>query len=386
MSARDRIVYMMVIAAILAAGIWFFTHFERVTEEREVGYRGEARFNQLLAARQFLQTDGTLARTVQRIDELPPVQGTLIIPTNRYEMSTAQAQALLRWVEQGGHAVVSPAARFGPRSRFGHDEDGEGESDAASDQLLAQLGVAVVHPKLNAAPVVPVDIDWPESKDFLQVDMPPYQRLRLTQAAALTLEDEHGIYLARYARGKGHVTVVASLQFLNNCSIGRYDHAAFLWHLAHFHDNGPVWLVFKDTMPGLPAWLAEHAWQAMVSAAVLLAMWLWHASVRFGPLLPVPALARRRLMEHIEASGRFLWHAGQAERLLKGVRQSLFRTLELRHPAWAGLPSAELYRRLGTVARLPAEEVQGALLYIHAGNEHEFTKVVSTLEHLRKSL
>lgn len=386
MNARDRILTLLVIAAGLAAGIWFFTHFERVAEEREVGYRGEARFNQMLAARRFLQSDGTAARTVQGIDELPPAQGTLIIPTNRYEMSTAQAQALLRWVEQGGHAVVSPAARFGSGSPSGPDAAGKENSAAAGDPLLAQLGVAVVHPRLNADAVVPVDIDWPESKDFLQVNMPPYQRLRLTQAAALTLEDEHGIYLARYARGKGHVTVVASLQFLNNCGIGRYDHAAFLWHLAHFHRSGPVWLVFKDTMPGLPLWLAEHAWQAMVSAAVLLAAWLWYAGMRFGPPLPIPALARRRLMEHIEASGRFLWRAGQAERLLKAVRQSLFRTLELRHPAWAGVPSAELYRRLGAAARLPAAEVQGALLYIHAGNEHEFTKVVSTLEHLRKSL
>jgi hypothetical protein len=123
-----------------------------------------------------------------------------------------------------------------------------------------------------------------------------------------------------------------------------------------------------------------------VSAGVLLLIWLWYASMRFGPVLPAPALARRRLLEHIEASGRFLWRGGQAERLLKGVRQSLYRTLELRHPAWASLPSAELYRRLAELARVPKDEVQNALLYIHAGNEHEFTKVISTLEHLRKSL
>lgn len=386
MNGRDRILSLLVIAASLAVGIWFFTHFERVTEEREVGYRGEARFNQLLAARRFLEADGTPARTVRGIEELPPAGGTLIVPTNRYEMSAAQAQALLQWVERGGHAVVSPPSRFGLRAPIAVDDRAGGQTPGVNDPLLARLGVFPVYPKLDAGPAVPVDVDWPESRDFLQVSIPPYQRLRLTQPAPLTLEDEYGVYLARYARGKGHITVVASLQFLNNCSIGRYDHAAFLWHLAHLHGNGPVWLVFKDTMPGLPAWLAEHAWQAMVSAALLLAVWLWHAGLRFGPVLPVPALARRRLMEHIEASGRFLWRAGQAERLLKGVRQSLFSMLELRHPAWAGLPSAELYRRLGTLARVPAEEVQGALLYIHAGNEHEFTQVVSTLEHLRKSL
>lgn len=382
---RGRIFTLIALAVLIAGGIWFYANFELVSEEREVGYRGEARFNQLLAARRFLQLDGA-ARTVQGIDELPPVSGTFIVPTNRYEMSVAQTRTLLRWVEQGGHLVVKPSARISQRAFFDFDFDGEEGGEVLPDHLLAQLGVATIYPKYSHAMVVPVDIDWPEANDFLQVDMLPLQRLTVAKAPALVLEDEFGIYLARFARGKGHVTVIADMQFLNNPEIGHYDHAAFLWQLAHLHGEGPVWLVFKDTMPGLPAWLAEHAWQAVLSAALLLAVWLWFASMRFGPLLPVPALARRRLLEHIEASGRFLWRAGQAERLLKGVKQSLYRTLELRHPAWAGLPSAELYRRLAEVAHLPTEEVRAALLYLHAGNEHEFTKVVSTLEHLRKSL
>lgn len=382
---RGRIFTLIALALLIAGGIWFYANFERVSEEREVGYRGEARFNQLLAARRFLQLDGS-ARTVQGIDELPPTTGTFIVPTNRYEMSAAQIRAMLRWVEQGGHLVVTPAARLRQREVFDFVPNENEEANVLPDQLLAQLGVMAVYPKRTGASAVPVDIDWPEANDFLQVDMPSWQRLHLAQAPALRLEDEQGVYLARFARGKGHVTVIASMQFLNNPEIGRYDHAAFLWQLAHLHGKGPVWLVFKDTMPGLPAWLAEHAWQALVSFGMLLALWLWRSSMRFGPLLPTPPLARRRLLEHIDASGRFLWRAGQAERLLKGVKQSLYRTLELRHPAWAGLPSTELYRRLAEAGQLPAEQVQSALLYMHGGSEHEFTKVVSTLEHLRKSL
>ena len=148
----------------------------------------------------------------------------------------------------------------------------------------------------------------------------------------------------------------------------------------------PVWLVFSDGMPPLHRWLLQHAWTAVISASVLLLLWLWAAGRRFGPLRAVVPLARRRLLDHIEASGRFLWRAGQGEQLLKGVRQALYRTLELRHPAWAGIASQDLYQRLAELSGLPYEAVQGALLYTHHGSEHEFTQAIQTLERIRKSL
>jgi hypothetical protein len=376
MTPRSAFVTALVLALIGWAAFWFFSNFERVEVEKNVGLRGEASVNDLLAAQYFLQATGMQAKSVEGLGETPPTDGTLIIPTERFEMGDEQAQELLHWVKQGGNLVVTVPRRYR-----------EEEEDDDDDPLLDPLGAGGVSGTWKGGPTVPTEVDLPQAGDFLQVEMCPSIRLESSDPEPeLSLSDEYGIYLLRYVVGRGHVTILSSTTFMTNDSIGRFDHAAFLWHLAHDQNQGPVWLVYKDTMPSLFGWLALHAWQVLVSGALLLVVWLWAASRRFGPLLPPPPLVRRRLLDHIEASGRFLWRHGHAERLLKGVRNALFRTLELRHPAWANLPSQELYRRLAGLSRLSANDIQLALLYTHTGSEHEFAQVIHTLEQVRKSL
>jgi hypothetical protein len=278
-------------------------------------------------------------------------------------------------VEAGGHLVLVPSAAF--------DE----EYDRA-DRFLDPLGIAV-KPIEDPETGGIVDVDWPGSKDFMTIKVDAYVRLDSSQHKVQILHelaDEDGAYLVRLAVGKGVVTVLSDANFLTNYNLNKYDHAAYLWRVLQLDEARPVWLVFSDGMPPIHRWLMQHAWSALLSGSVLLLLWLWAASRRFGPLRPIAPLARRRLLDHIAASGRFLWRAGQGEQLLKGVRRTLYRALELRHPAWAGLASQDLYQRLSELSGLPFEAVQGALLYTHHGNEHEFTLAIQTLERIRKSL
>jgi hypothetical protein len=377
MNARSGILSLLAVALLGWFAYWFLTNFERVTEEREVGLRGEARANPLLAARRFLAATGVEVRSVEGLGQTPPPNGVLIIPTPRYEMGANQARDLLGWVRQGGHLVVTASRRW----------DANDESEITDDPLLDPLGLTGTIVDDQGGLYQPTDVDWPEAADFLQVEFSADWRLQSTgPEPERILEDEVGPYLMQFSVGRGRVTVLSDATFMENGNIGRFDHAAFLWQLVQVGGHGPVWLVYKDTMPSLPRWLLTHAWQVVISASLLLLLWLWAASRRLGPLLPPPPPVRRRLLEHIEAAGRYLWRHGHAEGLLRGVRASLYRALELRHPAWAQLPSQELYRRLAELSGLPPETVQSALLYSHSGSEHEFTQAISTLEHMRKSL
>ena len=376
MTLRYSLIVTLVLALIGALAYWFYSNFEKERTEKEIGFLGEARFNSLLAAQRYFQSFGVEAHSEEGFTILPPSKATLIIPSARYEMGESEAQRLRRWVESGGHLVVVPSAAF--------DEEYK-----RRDLLLDPLGI---HVKAIEAPETAgiVDVDWPGSNDFMTIKIDAFVRLRLDphkEKVLLALADDDGAYLIRLALGRGVVTVLSDNTFFFNANVNKNDHAAYLWRVAQLNDAPrPVWLVFSDGMPPLHRWLMQHAWTALISASTLLVLWLWAASRRFGPLRAVMPLARRRLLDHIEASGHFLWRAGQGEQLLKGVRQTLYRALELRHPAWAGVSSHDLYQRLAELSGLSYEVVQGALLYTHHGSEHEFTQAIQTLERIRKSL
>jgi hypothetical protein len=203
----------------------------------------------------------------------------------------------------------------------------------------------------------------------------------------LKLEDIIGVYLIRLRIGKGYLTVLYNSLFMSNRAIERYDHAEFLWKTTQLGAQPrPVWLVYSDDMPSLMVWLARVAWTALISFGVFLVMWLWYASRRFGPLLPPLPRARRRLLEHVEATGRFLWQHGHSQQLYKGVHHALLRTLEIRHPAWLGYSADKLQQRLAEISHLPFEQVQQAMNMAPFKNELDFTRTIQTLEHIRKSL
>lgn len=206
-------------------------------------------------------------------------------------------------------------------------------------------------------------------------------------AASARVGDEAGLHLLHYRLGDGGITVLSDDDFMRNPTIGQGDNAAFLWHIAHWsRDDNAVWVVLSDDMPALPAWLLAHAQPALIALALLLVAWLWQAMRRFGPPQPAAQPVRRSLREHLLASGRFLWQHGHQARLLEDCRLALRRRIEAVQPGWVTLTPAVLAERLAALTGLPVEDIKTALSQPARRNEHEFTRLVDTLETLRKML
>lgn len=362
--------------ALAGGGVWFYNNFSLVSEAVNTGFKGEARFNSLLAAERFLASEKRPARSMVSLVGLPPVNGTLIMPGQRFEVGPEQAEKLLAWVKAGGHLVVTA------------EEASPGPGQPSRDWLLRGMGVSqTVVAGDDAGRSIPVDIDLPEADDFMQVSFPPRGVLRHTGIEpSRSMGGGYGAHVVQYSLGRGELTVLSDARFMTNASIGCFDNAAFLWHLTRHQVQGPVWLVYGGDMPPLWKWLGQHAWRVLVSAVVLFAAWVALHRRRYGPLLTSPPLARRRLLDHIEASGRFLWRHGQHAALLAGARDALRRALVLRHPGWAGLNQTSLSRHLADLSGLPADSIEQALFTPYPGSEHEFTAAINTLETIRKKL
>lgn len=366
-------------AVLLALGTaWFLTNFERVEEEVYVGYQGAALGNPFLAAERLFTRLGAPARTLPSApSELPPADHTLLLLSPVRSVSAERAKEIVAWVHEGGRLVVAldDAPSLDPLLRHWGvtATDAAASDDGEPEELL-----------------IPLRGKKPVNKPVMvKAEIPRSRRLATTRDdAEIEIRGDAGISLVRYAAGQGSVTFIADTTFLSNDGIGEHDHAALAWALVHggtADQPAGVWLAVRDTVPTLAQLLARHAWMALASGAALVAAWLWAAGSRFGPRLPEPAHHRRSLLEHIEASGAFLWRNGRGWDLVHDARQALLHRVEVREPSWVRLPPPELVKRLAAGSGLPAPRVDRAL-HGDVSFTSDLVTILQTLEILRRTL
>ncbi|OQW91767.1 MAG: hypothetical protein BWK79_16190 [Beggiatoa sp. IS2] len=368
--------------SIGALAYWFLQNFERVSEYKEMGYQGQARYNFLLAAQRLLERSGTKTQTVYSFSriaaQLTPQDTIVLLAYNDSYLTGQQQQQLLNWVRAGGHLIVTG-------SIIGEENE--------ENELFNQIGVSIEENDLDCADCDNIEqrpltfFTW--NRHSLHIAFDPQFFLESNRSPDLSIDSDYGYHLFMYKIGQGYLTMLSDLQFLHNDEIGKYDHAAFLWYLVHYQRSvTQTWLlVLRNTdIPSLATLLWQHAQPLVISSLFLLMLTLWSISRRFGPLLPSPPRTRRRLLEHLDASGRFLWRYEQSHLLLTTVRQAVFKRLEQIYPTWGTLPQTELCQRLARLGKLSPQQVESALYQMQFKSEMSFTQAVQTLTTIKEKL
>ena len=369
MSRRQAVALSIGGFLVLLAVAGFFALFERVEDDVEVGYQGAARSNPFLAAERLFTRLGSPARTLATGPvTLPPADHALLLLSPARSLSAERFAKILAWVQKGGRLVLMP------------------DEAPSLDPILRHWSVDVADQPDAGEPEV-FQIRLHEGTK-VEAEMPRTRRLVITRTdTKATAGTKAGLALVRYAEGNGSVTFLADAGFLSNDHIAEHDHAALAWALVRAGGDVPkgVWITVRDEVPTLAQLLRRHAWTALASLGLLIASWLWYAGARFGPLLPDPPRDRRSLLEHVEASGDFLWRTGRGDELLQGARQALLHRIEVREPGWNRLPAPELVQRLAAGSRLPAVRIDRAL-HGSAATPADLVHSLQTLETLRRIL
>ena len=183
---------------------------------------------------------------------------------------------------------------------------------------------------------------------------------------------EHAANMLLLREGEGMVAVVSDFDFATNSEIGKLDHARFVVELARFAQrSGPVIFFNNPGRPSLMKWLGTHAWAPLSAAGLTLILWLWKIVPRFGPVAPDPERARRRLLDHLRASGRFLWARGRGGHLLEVSREACLRKISRALPdfdnATTSAQAAQLMRMFGIssgqVQQILSPQTPGKMLH-----------------------
>ena len=366
----NRTVMGYVLGAFLIGGAaWFYVNFERVTEREHVGLKGEASRNPLLALTRLMERMGLEAASVQRAEDLAALDArtTVILRQGRLGYATTQIERVVEWGEQGGHLIV------------------EAEPVDDDDPLLDALDVS--RKEGTGVREKPAAVTLPGAKPLrahllqpmVLVDGEPKRTRHVSS-------DAHGTHVLHFAHGRGRVTVLPSASFMTNDAIGENDHAELAWRLVQLApETSRVVIGPRLGRPSLWGWLASEARAPVLGAALLLALWVWRACVRFGPVEAEPTRERRRLLEHLRASGRFLWRSGEASRLLAAARETCLQKIARTRPVLVDLPPPERAARLAALTGLQLRDIHQAF----AGEPDTptaFTAAVRTLQQIEEQL
>ncbi len=320
--------------------------FERVEVETDGDPTGAAAWNPWYGAERMLTGLGAPTTSRVGLGEAPPTDHAVIVWLSSDAQQEVVTARLEGWIDGGGHLLIVPA--IGANDPFDGAAD-TGAPDVAPADAPADGG-ADAWPNdawTDDAPAAP-NGDAPAASTDADSAPPPV------------------------ASGAGLITRLPSGWFARNEQLDAPGHGAALW-AALQRDGAPpagVIMVVRGEAPSLSRLILETAWRLLIDLALTFAAWV-AAQRRFGPPIPPPAPSRRRLMEHVEASGRFLWRRGEVEALLAPARRA----------ALARWPDADP-DAVAASSGLSADAVREALAPTHR-DRRVFTRVARTLQNLR---
>lgn len=393
MSARGWLIALGVVLLGAAVGLFIFANMEKGERQIWVGYQGEARYNDFLAAQRMLVGMGNQAESLWHLPTEADLKDAkaLIMPRRGRRLSPGQMEAVLDWVEKGGVLLAEGAWA----------EEGDGAS--SQDPLFAAFGARLryrVPSHDDIAKPAPEDDDEPAFSNEAQKHPRVYVRVgdvsyalevgswyvleAKGSAPSFSVSDSTGVKALVFNKGKGQAILLTSLSFLSNDRIADADHGPFLAAIAK--GSKKVIIVVREEAPSLLAWLKTYARFPLAVLAVLTLLSIWRGFPRFGPKIPDVSLHRRSLLEHLAACGRFQWRHRDGRSLLKASREAMMTRLRRAHPAWAALPPDQLCAKLATFTGLPEPRIFQALRYDTQTQARDFFDAIQLLDLIRKKL
>ena len=376
----------LLLACLLGAGGLYVWH--KAIPYDEVVDRGpspEALGNPYLAAEHFLRQQGLAverASGLERLSDLPPKGRSLLLLGERDNMTPRQVDQLLNWAKSGGHLLVVAEALW--------DEETAKSGDLLLDSLHIQqtLSDESEQPAPARKQKKPdltklyVDNETAPAYFSFDTDFNLTDPKHLAQFSANRARSSH---LMQLNLGQGRVTVVTDSDLWKTPGIGQHDNAWLLWYLNQGTD---VSLLFNSDVDDLFTLLMRYFPQALVALAALIALALWQAGMRQGPIQAPAPRARRQLQEHLQASADFLLRRSGQGTLLHALQRDILRAARRRHPGFEHLNTADQWQVLEHLTRQPSHVISQALGPLAAKrlSSADFSRQVACLQTLRNAL
>ena len=345
----------------------------------------QALANPYLAAEHFLRQQGVAvehANSQERLATLPAKGNSLLLLGERSNMTPRQVEQLLGWAKAGGHLLLVAEALW--------DE----EAGKSGDLLLDRLSIHQTWADEPEAPENTLEKKAPDlTKLYVDNETAPaffsfdtdFNLTDPRHLAQFSANSARSSHLMQLDLGEGRVTVVTDSDLWKTPDIGKHDNAWLLWYLSQ---GTAVTLLFNNDVDDLFSLLLRYFPQALVALVALIALTLWHAGMRQGPIQAPAPKARRQLQEHLKASADFLLRRSGQRTLLLALQRDILRAARHRHPGFEQLDNAEQWRVIEHLTHQPSHVISQALGPLAAKrlSSADFSRLVASLQTLRNAL
>lgn len=375
----------LLLACLLAAG---FYAWHKAIPYQEIVDRGpspEALANPYLAAEHFLRNQGQAVAHTNSLE--PPMSqpangNSLLLLGERENMTPRQTEKLLDWTRDGGHLLLVAEALW-------DDETGK-SGDLLLDrlQLRQSFSEGFDTPELSRKKSKPdltkLYIDNKTTAAYFSFDT-DFNLTDPRHLAQFSANSAKATHLMQLNFGRGKVTVITDSELWKTPNIGLHDDA---WLLLYLTQGTDVTLLFNSDVDDLFSLLIHYFPQALAALAAIIALGLWRAGMRQGPIrLPAPK-ARRQLQEHLKASADFLLRRCGQSRLLQALQRDILHTAQHRHPGFEHLTPPQQWQVLERLTRQPILIISQVLGPLPAKrlSSADFSRQVACLQTLRNAL
>lgn len=440
---KNKIILFIACAVVIGGGSYLWTQVEYYREDVNLGPSFEATLNPYLAAEKFLQSRDLSVESRYQLDDISnlDVGSTLFISNANHVLNERRADALIEWLEKGGHIIIAAQvlnsneddvflSRFDVKKYGVNEEDtfdiGPNPNDderSLGDQLreanrqlqeqqreLRERELARDRGELETLAqklrfrenryaddrVMTLSFDGRDNElrvltsDSTYLDHPSfsYQQDEIDfyegPRPYYSRGTDTGISFMRFTVGEGLLTVIGDSDIWTNDYIGLFDHAYLLRVLTQ--DSNNVVFLRGAEVPSLFELIWQHYRELCVVLALLLLAWLLYRGRRFGPIVSAGELGRRSYREHLSAVGNYYWRHNRKEELRAHARMAVWRTLNKKYYSSNRDQTEDKLHKLADLCDLPVTKIHDIMLGDIPQDEYKFFQMIKALQTLRKQL
>lgn len=396
------IIRVTITVLIVALGVWIArnTYWDEV--EIQMPAQGEAVTNPFYAQQHLVESLGARSLWQHVPGSIPPAHAVLVLSNFNWSLIDARRERIQKWVEAGGRLVIDRSvvggeeqlSRWSGISRYSvvrRKADAQGKSNDAG-KTNSRGGARNPDDDSDSDKADTQDDEAPENASGSQgpsmtvCGFNRFSRLQSARKASWTLRSPKlGTQAMRVSLGQGSVTLVNAQPF-TNYELLQCQHGYLFASATQLHRGDDVWFMTEDRGPSLLSVIWTTAAPVVLIGLGLIVLWLWRASIRFGPIAAPTEAARRSLAEQILGTGQFTIRIGGGAALHAAAVRALLETADRQIPGFSRLGSEARVAAIARLAFVDASDLAAAINRSGPQQSHELRQRLALLEAARRAV
>jgi hypothetical protein len=378
----ERASTLLCVAILIALGAWiaFHTYWTEVMVPTPA--QGEAAQDPYYGIERLARELNVQARQIASLRVLPAPDGILYVNNFRDDFLHNRIDSLEPWVRSGGRLVLvgaGPWSSSALRSWTGIAPAPRTDAKP-SLQAFTRLPTITASPDGDCAPMSE-RIDGQSGGSLLVCTRYATFAFETKGVPTWELSSTQGLQALRMNVGRGSVTAIGPLALFDNWGIARHDHARILIAAAQLKHGDEISILNPTRAEPLLMMLWRLAAPALMFFGIAAVLLIVRYLPRFGPLVPLPAPARRSLGEQIRASARLAWSTRKLGPLRLAERRALDEAASGRIAAYSLLDPGQRSLALASSTGVDAVALNAAL----AGASHDAEHVLAEIALLERA-